>query len=312
MTFARGAVPLVLALALGGGGLAGCGGGASPAPGGTTSAVGPSPAAPSAAEGATSPPPTGTATVVSGGSGPGPRPTATSSSTPVAGATSATPGGRDLGYRVTYRRVAEQVGTARLSSVYPAVSVTGPNAARARTVRAALHDRIEAQRRSFLQAAGADTPADTPDPGQPQEDSEEEITVLREVRWGWLYSVQFADYSYASGAAHPVTQLFAVTVDWRTGRVVSAGTVFASVAPVDRAVRAALLQRDVDSDVAASLTVGPAGVGQITVDAAPTPKGLWVGVSHCIATCALGPIEVTVPWSRLPAPRPGVLPPATR
>jgi hypothetical protein len=84
--------------------------------------------------------------------------------------------------------------------------------------------------------------------------------------------------------------------------------VFANLTPVDRAVRAALQKRDVDADTAATITVGPAGPDTTSVDSAPTPQGLWVGVSHCIAVCALGPIEITVPWRSLPAPRAGAAP----
>jgi hypothetical protein len=207
---------------------------------------------------------------------------------------------------VTYRRVEEKVGTTKSPSVYPQVTVTGGPDTRVRgAVQTLLRNRIATARKAFVAAASDPDATVGAVPGQT---SDQEIGVLHEVRWGWLYAVQLDDYTYSAGAAHPLTGLFAVTVDWRTGREVRVGSVFANLGPVDRAVRAALVKREVDAETAATITVGPAGPDTTSVDSTPTPQGLWVGVSHCIATCALGPIEITVPWTALPTPRAGSLP----
>jgi hypothetical protein len=111
-----------------------------------------------------------------------------------------------------------------------------------------------------------------------------------------------------------VTNTFAVTVDLRTGRALRAADVFTGLPQVDTAVRAALTRRGVEPEALGLITVGPAigDDGVTSVDTYPTPAGLWAGLSQCVATCALGVIEVTVPWTRLPSPRQGVLPPAAR
>jgi hypothetical protein len=214
--------------------------------------------------------------------------------------------GVDLGYRVTYRRTRATVGAAKLTSVYPWATVTGGTDDATRAAgQALLRNRIAAARAAFVELADSPAGTETMDGAAP---SEQEVEVLHESRWGALYAVEFSEYSYSSGAAHPVTNLFAVTVDWHTGKALTVGRLFTDLAPVDRAVHTALVARGIDDLAAGSITVGP-GTGTTTsVDSALTPAGLWVGVSHCILACAYGPIEVTVPWSKLPTPKPGVLP----
>lgn len=211
-----------------------------------------------------------------------------------------------LAYRIGYRHLSEPLDTAKGSTNYPKVTVTGGSGPVGAAVTRLIDARVTAERRTFA--------ADAADAASGDGESEQEITVAGQSRWGWLYSVRFTDYRGVAGTAHPVTNLFAVTVDLRTGREVRAADVFARPAQVDVAVRAALEQRGVEPEASGMVTVGPVTDvgGATTVDTSPTPTGLWVGLSQCVATCALGAVEVTVPWNRLPTPRPGVLPPASR
>ena len=212
-----------------------------------------------------------------------------------------------LNYRIAYRLVTQTRTAPKGTTVYPQVSVAGGSG----PVRAALarivEGRIAAERQRFLAdandvAAAADGVSD------------QEISVAEQTRWGWLYNVRFTDYRGITGTAHPVTNAFAVTVDLRTGTQVRAADVFTRLGPVDTVVRAALKQRGVEPEALGMVTVGNGTDADAStgVDTYPTPGGLWVGLSQCIATCALGVVEVTIPWRKLPMPRPGVLPPSPR
>jgi len=215
----------------------------------------------------------------------------------------------DPGYQVAFAPVTQQLptppGAPTASVTYPEVTVTaGPDAA----VRTAVHDLVTAR----IAAARKDFSATLTDVAPGVGESREEITVAREVRWGRLWSVQLADYRSLARAAHPIDGWLAVTVDWRTGRAVGLPDLFPAPGPVDRAVRTALGRRVPEAGAADPVTVGPAAPDGSTenVPSYPTPAGLWVGVPECVLVCALGALEVTVPWQQLPSRRPGALPSA--
>jgi hypothetical protein len=213
-----------------------------------------------------------------------------------------------LNYRIAYRRVTQARTAPKGTTVYPQVTVTGGSGPVRAAVARIVDGRIAAERQQFLSDANdvASAAADGV--------SDQEISIVKQSRWGWLYSVQLSDYRGIAGTAHPVTNAFAVTVDLRTGKQVRTTDVFARLAPVDTVVRAALKRRNVEPEALGMVTVGTGTETDTStgVDTYPTPAGLWVGLSQCIATCALGVVEVTIPWRKLPTPRPGVLPPTPR
>lgn len=227
-----------------------------------------------------------------------------SSTMPAAGSATAAASG----YRVTYTTVTEKLpGGAKGNTTYPKVAVTAVTAGAGARVRTALENLV----RSRVDGARQAFSSDVQELAQPGEDSEQKITVSREVRWGWLYAVQLEEYRYVAGAAHPLDNYLTVAVDLRSGRQVRTLDVFARIGPVDKVVRATLKARqpDADAEAVASVTVGEAPTnGSAEAESYPTAAGLWVGVSRCVLACALEPTEMVVPWRQLPATRPGALP----
>lgn len=213
-----------------------------------------------------------------------------------------------LSYRIAYRKVTQTRATPKGTTVYPQVAVTGGSSPVRAAVSRIVDGRIAAERQQFLSDVNDVAPAAADGV------SDQEISIVKQSRWGWLYSVQLSDYRGIAGTAHPVTNVFAVTVDLRTGKQLRTSDVFTRLAPVDAAVKAALKRRSVEPEALGMITVGT-GTDKDTstgVDTYPTPAGLWVGLSQCIATCALGVVEVTIPWRKLPTSKPGLLPPTPR
>jgi len=222
-----------------------------------------------------------------------------SSSGPAAAGSSAA-----TAYRVTWTPVTEQLTGAKGTVTSPRAGVSGPDEAVRTAAGQVLAAPVTTARQRFA--------ADAAELGGAGQESDQRISVARQAPWDWLYAVQLLEDRYVGGAAHPVDNHLVAVVDWRTGRGVSTSALFAQVRPVDVAVRAALLRASPDLDRAtlATITVGPATAGgtQEAVASYPTPAGLWVGVDACVFTCALGQLEVTVPWGQLPATLPGALP----
>jgi hypothetical protein len=276
---------------------------------GCSSSGGASPGASTTTPGTTTPGTTTPGTAAPGATTPGTAARSESSSRSASATTGAESGAAQvLNYRIAYRRVTQTRATPKGTTVYPQVVVTGGSDAVRASVTKIVDGRIAAERQQFLSDANDVAPAAADGV------SDQEISVAKQSRWGWLYNVQLSDYRGIAGTAHPVTNVFAVTVDLRTGKQVRTSDVFARLAPVDTAVKAALKSRSVEPEALGLVTVGT-GTDTDTstgVDTYPTPTGLWVGLSQCIATCALGVVEVTIPWRKLPTPRPGVLPPTSR
>jgi hypothetical protein len=212
----------------------------------------------------------------------------------------------DSGYLVSYRDASATVAAGPLLVSYPVVTVSGPVPA----VRAQAQRRITGLVTRFRAGVLAQLDSGSPAPGQP---FTETITVATEVRWGWLYSVRMAD-DVDLGGAHPATDVGAITIDLRTGDEVLPGDLFPQLPPVDRQVRKALVKLGLPSAAVGPVTVAHIPPSEVATPAAsyPTPTGLAVALPQCgVGACASGVPSVLVPWRSLPAPRKGALPPTT-
>jgi hypothetical protein len=135
------------------------------------------------------------------------------------------------------------------------------------------------------------------------------VNVAAQNRWGSLFSVRLVSDMDLHGA-HRYAAVQALTVDLGNGSVVTVRDLFASLPPVDAAVRQAFAARGDLVSAPGEITVGEATPAQdVHVSSYPTAGGLVVAASQCAPeSCSSGLPVVVVPWNRLPATLPGVLP----
>ncbi|HEX2805736.1 MAG TPA: hypothetical protein VHN80_06165 [Kineosporiaceae bacterium] len=182
-----------------------------------------------------------------------------------------------------------------------AFRVSGSDAAVAKVIENELNAAVSSAERDFAQRATS-APKDT----TPYKLT---VSVAAQNRWGSLFSVRLVSDMDLHGA-HGYAAVQALTVDLHTGSLVTVHDLFASVPAVDAAVRQAFTARDNLVSTPGEITVGETSVAQdVHVWSYPTAAGLVVAASQCAPEpCSSGLPVFVLPWNRLPATIPGVLP----
>jgi hypothetical protein len=135
------------------------------------------------------------------------------------------------------------------------------------------------------------------------------VSVAEQNRWGTLFSVRLVSDMDLHGA-HGYAAVQALTVDLRTGKLITVRDLFASLPAVDAAVRRAFTARGDLVSAPDEITVGETtAVKDVHVWAYPTAAGLVVAASQCAPEpCSSGLPVLVLPWNQLPPTTAGMLP----